>query len=166
MTSPAGGSVVAWRWRADPRLDWNLMNRKPAVAGQDGYDVQGLVPEALLIAAESERDALQAERLLMEHKVITCGVAANFPDMSSAGEYGKKWDSPQAQDVRKLRAKHDALAAGVRALADELAAEAAAITDDAHQMDHAIGLALVTFIDRLRALLAGDGEHNTGEGGR
>jgi len=57
-----------------------------------------------------------------------------------------------------------ALAAGVRALADELAEEAAAITDDAHQMDHAIGLALVTFIDRLRALLAGDGEHNTGDG--
>ena len=67
---------------------------------------------------ESERDALRkdfdaalAECKLLTHKVITCGVAASHPDASLAhtGAYKEKWDSPQAEEVRKLRAERDAL---------------------------------------------------------
>lgn len=71
---------------------------------------------------ESERDALRKdfetaleECKLLTHKVITCGVAASHPDASLAhtGVYKGKWDSPQAEEVRKLRAERDALKAEV-----------------------------------------------------
>lgn len=46
----------------------------------------------------------------MEHKVITCGVAAHHPDanLTRTGAYAEKWNSPQAEDVRNLRAERDA----------------------------------------------------------
>ena len=53
--------------------------------------------------AEAETEALRAERDLMLHKVIACGVAATRPDLSRrAKDYGGKWDSPQAESVRKV----------------------------------------------------------------
>lgn len=54
------------------------------------------------------RDALK----LMEHKVITCGVAATHPDaaLTMRADY-MKWDSPQAEAVRALRAERDDLRA-------------------------------------------------------
>ncbi len=76
------------------------------------------------LRVEAERDSLAAtvaelraevERLraalhIETHKVITCGVAASHPDasLSRRMEYAGKWDSPQAQDVRKLRDRADA----------------------------------------------------------
>lgn len=44
---------------------------------------------------------------LLTHKLITCGVAASHSDasLSTRGAYGGMWDSPQAQDVRALRAR-------------------------------------------------------------
>ena len=50
---------------------------------------------------------LQDEVALLTHKVITCGVAASHSDagLSRRGAYGDIWDSPQAEDVRALRAR-------------------------------------------------------------
>lgn len=70
--------------------------------------LQGLTTAIAELAAE--RDRAVAECKLMEHKVITCGVAAHHPDanLTRTGAYAEKWDSPQAEDVRKLRAERDA----------------------------------------------------------
>lgn len=56
---------------------------------------------------------LRKEVDLLTHKIITCGVAATHPDanLTRAGAYAGKWDSPQAEAVRALRAERDALAA-------------------------------------------------------
>lgn len=66
--------------------------------------------------AVAERDEAQRMASLMEHKVITCGVAAHHPDanLTRTGAYADKWDSPQAKDVRKVRSERDA-AVAVRA---------------------------------------------------
>ncbi len=59
----------------------------------------------------AERDDWKASSKLMEHKVITCGVAATNPDaeLTRRGAYGEKWNSPQAEAVRVLRAERDAV---------------------------------------------------------
>lgn len=61
-------------------------------------------------ALQRERDDWKASSKLMEHKVITCGVAATNPDaeLTRRGAYGEKWNSPQAEAVRVLRAERDA----------------------------------------------------------
>lgn len=53
----------------------------------------------------------QCDRLT--HQVICCGVAASHPDatLTTRGAYAGKWNSGQAEEVRKLRAERDALAA-------------------------------------------------------
>lgn len=54
--------------------------------------------------------ALQVEVTLLTRKVITCGVAASHPDPDlsrNPQHYGGPWDSPQAEEVRKLRADRD-----------------------------------------------------------
>ena len=62
-----------------------------------------------LEAVTRERDEWRASHKLLEHKIITCGVAASHPDasLSHRGAYAEKWDSQQAQEVRKLRAERD-----------------------------------------------------------
>lgn len=51
-----------------------------------------------------ECEVLRKELSLMEHKVITCGVAATNKEAEKKGShYLTKWDSPQAEEVRKLR---------------------------------------------------------------
>lgn len=64
-----------------------------------------------LAAAREEVEELRKELNLTTHKLITCGVAASHPDaaLSTRGAYVGKWDSQQAQEVRKLRAQCDAL---------------------------------------------------------
>jgi hypothetical protein len=59
--------------------------------------------------------ALEGERQLLTHKVITCGVAASHSDagLSTRGEYGTTWNSQQAQEVRALRAKYEAAEAAL-----------------------------------------------------
>jgi hypothetical protein len=53
---------------------------------------------------------LEAEVALLTHKCITCGVAASHPnpDLTRTGAYAGKWDSPQAEAVRKLRQRCEA----------------------------------------------------------
>lgn len=76
---------------------------------------------AALSAAEAERDELRAEYKTVTHKVITCGVAATHPNanLTNTGAYKEKWDSPQAESVRSLRAERDKLAAENAALLAE-----------------------------------------------
>lgn len=57
-----------------------------------------------------ECEVLKKELSLMEHKVITCGVAAtNKEAETKCSAYLTKWNSPQAERVRKLREDKDAL---------------------------------------------------------
>lgn len=60
--------------------------------------------------------------MILTHKVITCGVAARHPDksLSRTGAYAGKWDSTQADDVRKLRDKYEAAHDALKALIDDL----------------------------------------------
>lgn len=69
--------------------------------------------EKELIRATAELAAVKAALNLTTHKLITCGVAADHPDarLAHTKAYADKWDSPQAQSVRKLRAERDALRA-------------------------------------------------------
>lgn len=64
---------------------------------------------------EAERDSYKAEAELNMHRVITCGVAARNPDpeLTRRGEYADKWNTDQAESVRKLREERDALMASV-----------------------------------------------------
>lgn len=47
----------------------------------------------------------------LTHQVICCGVAASHPNatLTMRGAYAGKWNSAQAEQVRKLRAERDAL---------------------------------------------------------
>jgi hypothetical protein len=66
-----------------------------------------------------EREALAEENQLLTHKVITCGVAASHPDPNLSRHpkhYGGKWDSPQAEAVRKVRSERDAAREALRGL--------------------------------------------------
>ena len=58
-----------------------------------------------LAEKDREIERLEAERDLATHKCITCGVAAENPEIASKGVYVEKWDSPQAQAVRKVVAQ-------------------------------------------------------------
>lgn len=46
----------------------------------------------------------------LKHQVICCGVAASHPDatLTTRGSYAGRWNSAQAEEVRKLRAERDA----------------------------------------------------------
>ena len=61
--------------------------------------------ERRLREAEAERDAYRDESELRLHMVLTCGVAADHPDanLSRTGAYAGKWNTQQAERVRKLR---------------------------------------------------------------
>jgi hypothetical protein len=49
----------------------------------------------------------------LTHQVICCGVAASHPDatLTTRGAYAGKWNSAQAEEVRKLRAERDSFRA-------------------------------------------------------
>lgn len=61
----------------------------------------------------SQVDALQKQCNTMLHQVLCCGVAASHPDatLTMRGAYAGKWNSPQAEAVRKLRLERDELLA-------------------------------------------------------
>jgi len=63
------------------------------------------------LRAQVEAWRKQCETLT--NQVICCGVAARHPDatLTTRGAYAGKWNSPQAEEVRKLRAERDALLA-------------------------------------------------------
>jgi hypothetical protein len=69
-------------------------------------------------AAQRELRNLREYVKLLEHKVITCGVAPRHPDatLTRKGAYANEWKSPQADDVRKLRDERDSLRAELDAL--------------------------------------------------
>ena len=56
---------------------------------------------------DAEVYTLRASLDLATHKCITCGVAAERPEIASKGVYIEKWDSPQAQAVRKVVTERD-----------------------------------------------------------
>lgn len=67
-----------------------------------------------ITALEAENKAWKADNHLITHKLLTCGVAASHPDANLSkrqADYGGKWDSPAAQDVRKLRSSYISLEA-------------------------------------------------------
>ena len=56
-------------------------------------------------AERKAREGFSKECALLAHKIITCGVAADHSnaDLTKTGAYATKWNSPQAESVRKLR---------------------------------------------------------------
>jgi hypothetical protein len=66
----------------------------------------------------AERDQLREYVGLLTHKVICCGVAADHPDagLTETGAYATKWNSAQAESVRKLRSERDQLLARLAAV--------------------------------------------------
>ena len=68
---------------------------------------------ATVDALRAERDEARANAGLMEMKLVACGVAAHHsdPNLTRTGVYAGKWDSQQAEDVRRLRAERDRLKA-------------------------------------------------------
>lgn len=88
-----------------------------------GYLAANTTPPAPQVPApvderEAEIAELRAEVLAwrkqcdrLTHQVICCGVAASHPDatLTTRGAYAGKWNSGQAEEVRKLRAERDAL---------------------------------------------------------
>ena len=61
--------------------------------------------------AQCELEQLREQVDTLTHQVICCGVAASHPDpnLTRRGEYAGKWDSSQAEEVRKLRAENERL---------------------------------------------------------
>jgi len=72
-----------------------------------------------------EREYWRIKSNFYKHQVLTCGVAAEHPDaeLSRTGAYINKWDSPQAEAVRKLRAERDQLVKLVEKLRAEMSWE-------------------------------------------
>jgi hypothetical protein len=73
-------------------------------------------------AMREEIEALRAENAAWRkqcdtllHQVLCCGVAASHPDaaLTTRGAYAGRWNSAQAESVRKLRADRDALLAAL-----------------------------------------------------
>jgi hypothetical protein len=97
---------------------------RPAIDAREVADIiarltaDWLAHEGAIARLTAERDAALADDDLSTHKCITCGVAATHPDptLTTRGAYAEKWNSPQAEAVRALRAERDAARAEVEAL--------------------------------------------------
>lgn len=74
--------------------------------------------EVAELRAEVEAWQKQCDRLT--HQVICCGVAASHPDatLTTRGAYAGKWNSAQAEEVRKLRIDRDRLRAALADVVD------------------------------------------------
>jgi hypothetical protein len=71
--------------------------------------------------AMAELETARRDVGLLEHKLTTCGVAASHPDpmlSRCVASWGGPFDSPQAEDVRKLRDDRDALRRAAQAVVD------------------------------------------------
>lgn len=106
------------------RIDWLLSESNSTGLAIDAAIRDGVVPEQHPLRSRLEMLAnhRQREQELLEavelatHKVITCGVAARHPDANLSrreSDYGGKWNSPQAESVRKLRQERDELLAAL-----------------------------------------------------
>lgn len=80
------------------------------IAGALGMDTDAAPTTQEILAAIKRLKAAVNE---LTHQVICCGVAATHPDaeLTKKGAYAGKWNSAQAEEVRKLRADRDRLRA-------------------------------------------------------
>ncbi len=74
-----------------------------------GHKMKAMQDEISELRAQAEAWRKHCDTLT--HQVICCGVAASHPDatLTTRGAYAGKWNSAQAEQVRKLRAERDAL---------------------------------------------------------
>jgi hypothetical protein len=113
---PYSGSPKDWFWIGETMAS----QYTPSVAAYLTAAIKNLpalVDE--LDAARADAESLRKALKLMEHKVITCGVAASTPDAEltrRAKCYAEDWNSPQAEAVRALRADRDAARAELERL--------------------------------------------------
>lgn len=87
----------------------NSINNSANNSANNPNDPAGLTAE-LTAELQADNKALREQVKLLVHQLITCGVAADHsdPELSRRkSDYGGKWDSPQAQRVRKLRDSRD-----------------------------------------------------------
>jgi hypothetical protein len=79
------------------------------IAGALGMDTDAPTMQEILAAIKRLKAAVNE----LTHQVICCGVAATHPDaeLTKKGAYAGKWNSAQAEEVRKLRADRDRLRA-------------------------------------------------------
>jgi hypothetical protein len=101
--------------RAEMHAD--LGRRTAEALGLKPEEGRSHMPEvAKRLKAENEEWRKQCDTLT--HQVICCGVAARHPDatLTTRGAYAGKWNSQQAEEVRKLRADRDRLRAENEAL--------------------------------------------------
>lgn len=72
-----------------------------------------LALRAQVARLEAENAAWREHAETLTHQVICCGVAVSHPDpdLTKHGAYAGKWNSAQAEEVRKLRAERDRLRA-------------------------------------------------------
>lgn len=123
--------VVAWLRPTDAGTD----NECLFVCAANDPDSFPVVRDSALKSANARLAELEDALTLMEHKVITCGVAASYPDatLTTRGDY-LKWDSPQAQSVRTMRTDLESRLAAVLALADEWVSEVGTSDCPTHTM--------------------------------
>ncbi len=79
------------------------------IADALGMDTDAPTTQEILAAIKRLKAAVNE----LTHQVICCGVAATHPDaeLTTKGAYAGKWNSAQAEEVRKLRADRDRLRA-------------------------------------------------------
>ena len=79
------------------------------IADALGMDTDAPTTQEILAAIKRLKAAVNE----LTHQVICCGVAATHPDaeLTKKGAYAGKWNSAQAEEVRKLRADRDRLRA-------------------------------------------------------
>jgi leucyl aminopeptidase (aminopeptidase T) len=144
--------VVAWQFRFGDR--WAECTREEFNRFQQNSPLTAATETRELI----DRAALQSAhaRLAELEEALNCRTI----DWNECRESMQSW----AARARNAEAKHDALAAGVRALADEWEIKALELDSYAEtKRDHDTAANLDRASERLLALLAGDGEHNTVE---
>ena len=107
-----GGSIqygpTAAAYKLPHGVKFNLYVTQAAPAQPVATEASKEIQE---LRAQVEAWRKQCDTLI--HQVICCGVAARHPDatLTTRGAYAGKWNSPQAEEVRKLRAERDALLA-------------------------------------------------------
>jgi len=90
-----------------------LADTKAALSAQPVAGAVATEPSEEIQELRAQVEAWRKQCETLTNQVICCGVAARHPDatLTTRGAYAGKWNSPQAEEVRKLRAERDALLA-------------------------------------------------------